>query len=50
LFFALTVGIAQFIFVYNFVKTLKRRASQTEIQEYERLHEEPTGKGITQAG
>jgi len=49
-FFALSVGIAQFVFVYNFVRTLRRRASQVEIQEYDRLHQEPTGKGIAQAG
>jgi len=50
LFFALSVGIAQFVFVYNFVRTLRRRASQVEIQEYDRLHQEPAGKGIAQAG
>jgi heme/copper-type cytochrome/quinol oxidase subunit 1 len=50
LFFALSVGIAQFVFVYNFVRTLRRRASHVEIQEYDRLHQEPTGKGIAQAG
>jgi heme/copper-type cytochrome/quinol oxidase subunit 1 len=50
LFFALSVGIAQFVFVYNFVKTVRRRANQTEIREYERLHQDPVGRGIAQAG
>jgi heme/copper-type cytochrome/quinol oxidase subunit 1 len=50
LFFALSVGIAQFVFVYNFVKTVRRRANQTEIREYERLHQDPEGRGIAQAG
>jgi hypothetical protein len=50
MFFALSVGIAQFVFVYNFVRTMRRRANQTEIREYESLHQEPTGAGIAQAG
>jgi heme/copper-type cytochrome/quinol oxidase subunit 1 len=50
LFFALSIGIAQFVFVYNFVKTLRRKPTQAESQEYERLHQEPTGMGITKAG
>ena len=50
MFFALSVGIAQFVFVYNFVRTMRRRASQSEIREYESLHQEPTGAGIAQAG
>ena len=32
LFFALTVGFGQIVFAYNFFKTLKRKASQEEVQ------------------
>jgi heme/copper-type cytochrome/quinol oxidase subunit 1 len=47
LFFALNIGIAQFIFVYNFVKTLRRKPTQQEIREYDTLHANPTADGIT---
>jgi heme/copper-type cytochrome/quinol oxidase subunit 1 len=50
LFFALAVGIAQFIFVYNFVKTSRRKPTQSEVNEYNELHKEPTGMGISKAG
>jgi cytochrome c oxidase subunit 1 len=36
LFFALSIGIAQFVFVYNFVKTMRRKASQEEMDKYEK--------------
>ena len=50
LFFALAVGIAQFIFVYNFVKTSRRKPTHSEVREYDELHKEPTGMGISKAG
>ncbi|MGN6624056.1 MAG: cbb3-type cytochrome c oxidase subunit I [Candidatus Nitrosocosmicus sp.] len=50
LFFALCVGIAQFIFVYNFVKTWRRKATREEIEEYEILHKNPQGGGNTPPG
>ena len=50
LFFALAVGIAQFIFVYNFIKTSRRKPTHSEVREYDELHKEPTGMGISKAG
>jgi heme/copper-type cytochrome/quinol oxidase subunit 1 len=50
LFFALSVGIAQFVFVYNFIKTLRRKPTRSEVLEYDDLHKEPTGTGISKAG
>jgi cytochrome c oxidase subunit 1 len=50
LFFALSVGIAQFVFVYNFIKTLRRKPTRSEVLEYDDLHNEPTGTGISKAG
>jgi heme/copper-type cytochrome/quinol oxidase subunit 1 len=50
LFFALCVGIAQFIFVYNFVKTWRRKATKEELEEYEMLHKNPQGGGNTPPG
>ena len=47
LFFALNVGLAQFIFVYNFVKTIRRKPTKQEILEYNRMRETPTAQGIT---
>ena len=47
LFFTLLVGIAQFILVYNFTTTLRRKPTQDETLEYEKLHSQPTGEGIT---
>jgi heme/copper-type cytochrome/quinol oxidase subunit 1 len=47
LFFALTIGITQFVFVYNFARTLRRKPTQKETGEYEQLHSEPKGVGIT---
>lgn len=35
LFFALTIGITQFIFVYNFVRTMLRKPTEQEQTEYE---------------
>ena len=43
LFFALTIGITQFIFVYNFVKTLHRNYTKRELEEYDKLHKNPDG-------
>jgi heme/copper-type cytochrome/quinol oxidase subunit 1 len=48
LFFALNIGMAQFILVYNFVKTLKRKATRQEVSEYDKLHENPKALGITE--
>ncbi len=50
LFFALCVGIAQFIFVYNFVKTMRRKPSKYEEKEYEVLHENPKGNKYNPPG
>jgi hypothetical protein len=50
LFFALSMGIAQFIFVYNFVKTARRKPTRLETREYDELHKEPAGMGISKAG
>jgi heme/copper-type cytochrome/quinol oxidase subunit 1 len=47
LFFALLVGIAQFLLVYNFATTLRRKPTRNETAEYEKLHSEPAGEGIT---
>ena len=47
LFFALLVGIAQFLLVYNFATTLRRKPTQSETEEYEKLHSQPTGEGIS---
>ena len=47
LFFALVIGISQFLLVYNFARTLKRKPTEQELVEYERLHKEPKGMGIT---
>ena len=47
LFFALIVGISQFLFVYNFARTLRRKPTEKESVEYERMHSEPKGVGIT---
>jgi formate hydrogenlyase subunit 3/multisubunit Na+/H+ antiporter MnhD subunit len=47
LFFALNIGLAQFIFVFNFVKTLVRKPTKQEISEYDILHANPTAQGIT---
>ena len=48
LFFAITIGITQFIFVYNFIKTMRRKPTKSEVAEHERLHREPEGLGITE--
>jgi hypothetical protein len=37
-FFALSIGIAQFVFVYNFVKTLRRKLTLKEELEHERMY------------
>jgi len=50
LFFALVIGVTQFVFLYNFVKTLKRKPSSIEMQNYEALHKVPQGMGLTQSG
>ncbi len=50
LFFALCVGLAQIVFVYNFVKTIKRKTTADETKEYDILHKNPTGDGHTPAG
>jgi len=50
LFFALVIGIAQFVFLYNFVKTLKRKPTKFEIQNYGELHRKPQGLGLTESG
>src|SRR5215469_11537775 len=47
LFFATLVGIAQFILVYNFATTLRRKPTQDETLESEKLNSQPTGEGIT---
>jgi heme/copper-type cytochrome/quinol oxidase subunit 1 len=47
LFFAICIGITQLVFVFNFVKTLRRKTTSAELEEYKRLHQEPTGMGIT---
>ncbi|MGA8083940.1 MAG: hypothetical protein WB988_18965 [Candidatus Nitrosopolaris sp.] len=46
LFFALTIGMTQFLFVYNFVKTLHRNYTKRELEEYDELHKNPDGLGI----
>jgi heme/copper-type cytochrome/quinol oxidase subunit 1 len=46
LFFALTIGLTQFLFVYNFVKTLHRNYTKRELKEYDELHKNPDGLGI----
>jgi len=46
LFFALVIGLTQFLFVYNFVKTLHRNYTKRELEEYDKLHQNPDGLGI----
>ncbi len=49
LFFALTIGIAQFIFVYNFIKTLRRKSTKEEEQRYQKQlteHSESVGTPV----
>ncbi|HEY7082367.1 MAG TPA: cbb3-type cytochrome c oxidase subunit I [Nitrososphaeraceae archaeon] len=46
LFFALVIGLTQFLFVYNFVKTLHRNYTKRELEEYDELHKNPEGLGI----
>jgi heme/copper-type cytochrome/quinol oxidase subunit 1 len=50
LFFALIIGMSQIIFIYNFLKTLRRKPTQKELEEYERLHQDPEGLDITEGG
>ena len=50
LFFALTMGLTQFLFVYNFVKTLHRNYTKRELKEYDELHKNPDGLGINLEG
>ncbi len=50
LFFALCVGMAQLIFVYNFAKTMIRKTTKEEIKEYELLHKNPQGGNYAPAG
>jgi hypothetical protein len=50
LFFAVCIGITQLVFVFNFAKTLLRKPTSAELEEYKRLHQEPTGMGITEGG
>jgi cytochrome c oxidase subunit 1 len=50
LFFALNIGLAQFVLVYNFVKTVRRKPTKLEMTEYDRLHANPTSQGITAGG
>ncbi|MDQ6723258.1 MAG: cbb3-type cytochrome c oxidase subunit I [Thermoproteota archaeon] len=45
--FALIIGITQFIFVYNFFNTLRRKANDDEIKEYDNTHKQPKGMGIS---
>ena len=45
LFFALTIGLTQFVFVY-IVKTLYRNYTKKELEEYDELHQNPDGLGI----
>jgi heme/copper-type cytochrome/quinol oxidase subunit 1 len=42
LFFALSIGISQFVFVYNFVRTMLRKAARQEEEEYEQRHQQKT--------
>jgi hypothetical protein len=39
-------GLSQFLFVYNFVKTLHRNYTKRELEEYDELHKNPDGLGI----
>ncbi len=49
LFFALIVGIAQFLFVYNFARAAKRKPTAEEIAEYNSLHRDPQSMGTAEA-
>jgi heme/copper-type cytochrome/quinol oxidase subunit 1 len=50
LFFGLTIGISQLLFVYNFASTLRRKPSSRELEQYHLLHCQPTGMGMTKGG
>lgn len=41
LFFALTIGIGQFFFVYNFVRAIRRKPTQQEELEHAQVNNEP---------
>ncbi|MGD9671904.1 MAG: cbb3-type cytochrome c oxidase subunit I [Candidatus Nitrosocosmicus sp.] len=47
--FALLIGITQFVFVYNFFYTLKRKPTDDETKQYEQRHKKPNGMGILPA-
>ena len=49
LFFALAIGIAQFIFVYNLTRTLKRKATAIEEVEHEQRTSRTHGPGSASA-
>lgn len=50
LFFAFCIGITQLIFVYNVIRTLRRKPNSDELEEYYRLHLKPTGMDINEGG
>ena len=50
LFFALTIGFSQLVFVYNFAKTFRRKPTSKELEQYELLHQQPAAMGITKGG
>jgi hypothetical protein len=47
LFFGLTIGISQLVFIYNFISTIIRKPSSKELEQYRILHQHPSGMGIT---
>jgi len=49
LFFALTIGIAQFVFVYNFVKTLRRKPTPQEQLENAKMQQQKPPRTGTDA-
>lgn len=50
LFFALCIGLSQLVFAYNYIRTLRRKATKEEEEEYQILHQDSTGKDYNPAG
>lgn len=49
LFFALAIGIAQFFFAYNIVRTLRRKTTPLEEEEHEKMYRNAQSKGTDTA-
>ena len=50
LFFALTIGIAQFVWAYNLIKTIRRKPTTAEEREFEQMRQAARGEGREEGG